>query len=432
MRTLLASAAVSAGLLATSATAQNCAPFTDVLASDTFCSNIQWMYNRSITLGCATNQYCPAQFVRRDQMAAFMNRLGNVVYQQGGNAFGATAVLGTTDGQPLDLRVDGNRVMRYEPRAVPNVIGGSATNQVTQGSVGSTIGGGGSPIAPNQVAGSHGTVSGGYGNAAGAYGTVAGGRGNSAGGEYATVGGGLSNQATSYAATVVGGDSNVASGLQSSVLGGAFNTATGLASVAIGYNGDANEALCMVVSLWSSAPGMNCLGSGYIVRIGAHHGMSVEYGSQRADGGGSRWVYIGDGFGGQAIATSTGAYLSYPGGIWQDNSDVEKKEAFADIDREEVLETLAALPIRSWRYKGESDDIRHVGPTAQDFMAAFRLGEDEKTIGGVDAQGIALAAIQGLHEKVRAQAREIAELREAVAALLRAGQTTHAVRQVPR
>ena len=32
--------------------------------------------------------YCPAQFVRRDQMAAFMNRLGNVVFAQGGSAFG--------------------------------------------------------------------------------------------------------------------------------------------------------------------------------------------------------------------------------------------------------------------------------------------------------------------------------------------------------
>ncbi len=84
--------------------AQICTPFTDVSAQDPFCSNIQWMFNRGVTLGCTTTAYCPTQFVRRDQMAAFMNRLGNVVFAQGGSAFGATAVLGTTDDQPLDIR----------------------------------------------------------------------------------------------------------------------------------------------------------------------------------------------------------------------------------------------------------------------------------------------------------------------------------------
>jgi hypothetical protein len=37
-------------------------------------------------------------------MAAFLNRLGNVTFQQGGNAFGAPGTLGTTDGQPLRIQ----------------------------------------------------------------------------------------------------------------------------------------------------------------------------------------------------------------------------------------------------------------------------------------------------------------------------------------
>jgi flagellar biosynthesis/type III secretory pathway protein FliH len=44
-----------------------------------------------------------------------------------------------------------------------------------------------------------------------------------------------------------------------------------------------------------------------------------------------------------------------------------------------------------------------MGPTAQDFQAAFGLGSDEQCIGTVDADGVALAAIQGLNEKVEAR-----------------------------
>src|SRR5437879_3472236 len=38
-------------------------------------------------------------------------------FVQGGNAFGTTALLGTTDNKPLELWTNGTRVMRYEPDA---------------------------------------------------------------------------------------------------------------------------------------------------------------------------------------------------------------------------------------------------------------------------------------------------------------------------
>jgi hypothetical protein len=64
--------------------AQICAPFTDVLASSGFCTNIQWLYNRGVTLGCHAQgqpaRYCPADLVRRDQMAAFMNRFADDLF----------------------------------------------------------------------------------------------------------------------------------------------------------------------------------------------------------------------------------------------------------------------------------------------------------------------------------------------------------------
>ena len=42
---------------------------------------------------------------------------------------------------------------------------------------------------------------------------------------------------------------------------------------------------------------------------------------------------------------------------------------------------------------------------AQDFHAAFGLGTDERHIATVDADGVALAAIQGLNEKVEGQSQ---------------------------
>jgi polyhydroxyalkanoate synthesis regulator phasin len=40
---------------------------------------------------------------------------------------------------------------------------------------------------------------------------------------------------------------------------------------------------------------------------------------------------------------------------------------------------------------------------AQDFAAAFAVGEDDKHIATVDADGVALAAIQGLYQLVTEQ-----------------------------
>ncbi len=61
------------------ADAQSCADFTDVNTFNSFCQDIRWLKNRKITLGCTATEYCPDTEVSRLSMAAFMNRLGNVV-----------------------------------------------------------------------------------------------------------------------------------------------------------------------------------------------------------------------------------------------------------------------------------------------------------------------------------------------------------------
>jgi WD40 repeat protein len=79
-------------------------------------------------------------------------------------------------------------------------------------------------------------------------------------------------------------------------------------------------------------------------------------------------------------------------------SDRGVKEAFETTDPLLILQKLSELPIQSWNYKGNNSSIRHIGPMAQDFAAAFAVGEDDKHISPVDAQGVAFAAIQGLYQ----------------------------------
>lgn len=88
-------------------------------------------------------------------------------------------------------------------------------------------------------------------------------------------------------------------------------------------------------------------------------------------------------------------------------SDRNLKTDFIILQPENVLARLVALPISGWRYTNEVAGVRHVGPMAQDFKAAFGLGNDDKMIEFVDEGGVALAAIQGLNQKVEQQRAEL-------------------------
>jgi hypothetical protein len=92
-------------------------------------------------------------------------------------------------------------------------------------------------------------------------------------------------------------------------------------------------------------------------------------------------------------------------------SDRNAKENFALLDPQSVLAKVAALPLSTWNYKAQDPAIRHLGPMAQDFKAAFGVGETDTGITGVDADGVALAAIQGLNQKLEETRAENADLR---------------------
>jgi hypothetical protein len=101
------------------------------------------------------------------------------------------------------------------------------------------------------------------------------------------------------------------------------------------------------------------------------------------------------------VVGNSGSPAYCNGTTWVNGSDRNSKEAFAAINPRTVLEKVSALPITEWKYKVEADGTRHLGPVAQDFHSAFGLnGADDKHIATVDEEGVALAAIQGLNQKV--------------------------------
>jgi len=118
------------------------------------------------------------------------------------------------------------------------------------------------------------------------------------------------------------------------------------------------------------------------------------------------------------VWSAGGIYLN---GALHVASDRNLKEGFTPIDAEDVLSKVLDIPITTWRFKSEDDEVKHIGPVAQDFMASFGYGSSDKHITSTDADGVALAAIQGLNLKLTqeldAKQTEIDSLREQFASL---------------
>jgi hypothetical protein len=213
----------------------------------------------------------------------------------------------------------------------------------------------------------------------------------------------------------------------SAVAIGEANNATGAASVAMGYHAHTNARQGSFV--------FGDRSSVDLIRAGVNHsanwrvsggfriftssnlstGVTIQSGASVSNWGQANAV----------ISTSTGALLT-TGGVWTNVSDRNRKHRFEAVDGEDVLARLRALPLSTWSYRAEPDAVRHLGPTAQDFRAAFGLGQDSLSIGTVDADGVALAAAQALEARTRAQEARIAAL-EAELAALRAGRSASPV-----
>ncbi len=262
------------------------------------------------------------------------------------------------------------------------------------------MGGGKSNVANGRYA----TVGGGNTNkATGDRATVGGGYNNVVVGEEATVAGGHSNTAAGEGGAVGGGDSNHADGQNAAIPGGYANTASGTCSFAAGNRAQAVHNGAFV---WGDYSEFN-----YITST-AENQFIV-----RAEGG----MWFGKSSSpsipaGRFLNTSTGGYLS-TGGTWTNSSDKHAKSEFKEVDPEEVLDKVSEMPITTWRYNAEDASVRHMGPMAQDFHAAFGLGDSDTAIGTIDGQGVALAAIQGLRQELKARDERIVALETRNAAL---------------
>jgi hypothetical protein len=269
-------------------------------------------------------------------------------------------------------------------------VAGGADNTASE--MDATVGGGSGNVAGFRRA----TVAGGTSNTANnVESTVGGGSYNTASGAYATAGGGTSNTAAGFSTTASGGAGNLANGGYATVSGGLSNKAGGKSSTVPG--GYANQALADYSFAAGSRVNIDPAHTGAMLFADASRFPFVSLASNefavRASGG-VRFVTSLD----QAGEPLTGVRLPAGSGSWETLSDRNAKAGFRPIDGIQVLERLASIPIDTWNYKGQPASVQHIGPVAQDFYAAFGLGEDNRYISSVDADGVAMAAIQGLYQ----------------------------------
>jgi trimeric autotransporter adhesin len=284
--------------------------------------------------------------------------------------------------------------------------------------------------------------------------TVAGGGYNLASGYYATVAGGYDNIASGIDATVGGGYGNTASGEGATVSGGEGNSASGNFSFAAGQQAQAMHTGAFV---WADSQNTTFASTGndqFLIRaqggvgigtgsplegdlsintntylfshiiylrggtgIDHNHGLAycgptmTNFAPTVLPDGPVLWGYgggvLGSSSGGNhAVLTWNSSNVSVVGTVTANGvlltSDRNAKENFTPLDNQSVLAKVAALPVTEWNYKTDSRGVQHIGPMAQDFQAAFRLdGGDDKHISVVDEGGVALAAIQGLNQKLQ-------------------------------
>jgi hypothetical protein len=383
-------------------------------------------------------------------------------WQLTGNNVAVGQFLGSSNNQPLEFKVNNRRAFRLEPipnaanqTNLVNVVGGSSANFVAGGALGATIAGGGASYW-NFSAQNTNLVSANFG-------TVGGGSGNASSGSWGTVAGGLLGTASGTASSVCGGYGNTASGYTAAVGGGAFNTASGDYSFACG---DSAKAVHSGSFVWADVGGGNFSSTannqfsvrasgGVLLAADAQIGTDAgEYRHLRMSGGNS-WGYLYGSFNALADglhlgynyyydAAGTGHILNTGGGTsrisagyaavtlavggvnsaptttrlsatttgvtvfgtFNNSSDRNVKQDFAPVSPSQILDKVAHLPLSEWSYK-EDSAVRHIGPMGQDFYSVFNIGTDDKHIAPIDEGGVALAAIQGLNQKLEQQVTEL-------------------------
>ena len=119
---------------------------------------------------------------------------------------------------------------------------------------------------------------------------------------------------------------------------------------------------------------------------------------------------------GSSTSNGNGAYLSNTG-VWNNASDVNKKENFVTLNDSEILSRVDNLAVTRWNYKGDDPSIQHIGPMAQDFYRTFHVGNDSVSISTIDPAGVALVSVKALHAQGKALQQQNVDLTSKVSSL---------------
>jgi hypothetical protein len=167
-------------------------------------------------------------------------------------------------------------------------------------------------------------------------------------------------------------------------------------SFAAGYGAQANNAGAFVWSDAAGTPTTSFTDNQFMVR--ASGGVVFLNSTQPCP---TSYAGAGPGVALQPSASS-----------WSTVSDKNAKKNVVPVDGESILAKLSRVPIEKWNYKWEKDsDVPNIGPMAQDFIGAFYPGRDDKSISTLEFDGVELAAIQGLNQKLKEKDAEIRDLR---------------------
>jgi hypothetical protein len=154
----------------------------------------------------------------------------------------------------------------------------------------------------------------------------------------------------------------------------------------------------------------------YVDASGAGHIINGSGGTSRIDAGyGEITLFVGGvntgptGNANLKVDVTTAGVTLY--GTVNNVSDRNAKQDFAPISPAQILDKVLQLPVSEWSYKTDTD-TRHIGPVAQDFYSVFNIGTDDKHIAPIDEGGVALAAIQGLNQKLNAKDADIQKLQD--------------------
>jgi len=188
------------------------------------------------------------------------------------------------------------------------------------------------------------------------------------------------------------------------------------AGVAIGQNNWSDGDAAVAIGYTTTADADYSMAFGYRASTNGHTGAKVFGDASTTDSieavaNNEFAVRAAGGYRFRTNATlTTGCNLPAGSGVFSCSSSRTLKDHFATVDGEDLLSRVRTVPVNFWSYTAEGAQVRHLGPFAEDFRAAFGLGVDNTSIGLLDIDGVNFAAARALEARTTTQAAQIQTL----------------------